>query len=93
MTTSPVVRRRRAAVLPAGRITLREIAQALGISVITLRRRIRPTRDRKTRQLWTERLDLKVRQRGRSLPVYHARRMLVEEWAPHITGHDLPLRD
>jgi hypothetical protein len=93
MTTSPVVRRRRAAVLPSGRMTMREIAHELGMSVITLRRRIRPTGDRETRRLWTERLDLQYRARGESLPVYHARRTRVEEWGPEIKGRDLPVSD
>ncbi len=85
--------RRRAAVLDASRMTLREIADALGLSVITLRRRIRPAGDRETRRLWTERLDLQCRARGQSLPVYHARRKRVEEWGPEIAGRDMPVVD
>lgn len=85
--------RRRAAVLPSSRMTMREIADSLGLSVITLRRRIRPTGDRETRRLWAERLDLQYRARGQSLPVYHARRTRVEEWGAAIKGCDLPVLD
>lgn len=74
-------------------MTFREIAALLGISVITLRRRVRPVGDEATRRLWVQRLDLKRRQRGDSLPVYHACRRRVEEWGPEIAGTDLPVRD
>jgi len=92
MTALPP-RRRRAAVLPPGRLTFREIAALLGISVIPLRRRVRPVGDQATRRLWAQRLDLKRRQRGDSLPVYHACRRRVEEWGPEITGTDPPVTD
>lgn len=91
MTEPP--HRRRAAVLPPGRMTFREIAVHLGISVITLRRRVRPVGDQATRRLWAQRLDLKRRQRGDSLPVYHACRRRVEEWGADIAGTDPPVRD
>jgi hypothetical protein len=38
-------------------------------------------------------LALKRRQRGDSLPVYHACRRRVEEWGPEIAGKDLPVED
>jgi len=91
--TALTTRRRRAAVLPPGRMTFREIADKLGISVITLRRRVRPVGDQATRRLWAQRLDLKHRRRGDSLPVYHACRRRVEEWGPEIAGTDLPVTD
>ncbi|WP_396222877.1 hypothetical protein [Gemmatimonas sp.] len=90
--TSPRARRR-AAVLPPGRLTFREIAAYLGISVITLRRRVRPVGDQPTRRLWAQRLDLKRRQRGDSLPVYHACRRRGAEWGAEIAGMDPPVRD
>ncbi len=74
-------------------MTFREIAAYLGISVITLRRRVRPVGDQATRQLWAQRLDLKRRLRGNSLPVYHACRRRVEECGAEIAGTDPPVRD
>ena len=74
-------------------MTFREIAAFLGISAITLRRRVRPIGDQVTRRLWAQRLDLKRRQRGDSLPVYHACRRRVEEWGPEIAGTDPPVTD
>lgn len=92
MTALPP-RRRRAAVLPPGRLTFREIAALLGISVITLRRRVRPVGDQVTRRIWAQRFDLKRRQRGDSMPVYHACCRRVEERGPEIAGTDVPVRD
>jgi hypothetical protein len=74
-------------------MTFREIAAFLGISVITLRRRVRPIGDQATRRLWAQRLSLKHRRRGDSLPVYHACRRRVEEWGPEIAGTDPPVTD
>ena len=90
---TPTVARRRPAVLPPGRMTFREIAAFLGISVVTLRRRVRPIGDHSTRRLWAQRLDLKRRLRGNSLPVYHACRRRVEQWGPQIAGTDPPVAD
>lgn len=85
--------RRRAAVLPPGRASLREAAGILGISVITLRRRIRPSGEVATRREWAARLDLKRRSRGNSLPVYHVCRRRLIEWAREIGGQDPPVED
>ena len=90
---TPPQPRRRAVVLHADRLTFREIAARLGVSVITVRRRVRPTGDLVTRRLWAERLDLKCRGRGKSIPVYHARRARVDQWASEIAGRDRPVDD
>jgi hypothetical protein len=74
-------------------MTFREIAAFLGVSAITLRRRVRPIGDQVTRRLWAQRLDLKHRRRGDSLPVYHACRRRVAEWGAEIAGMDPPGRD
>ena len=92
MTSAPT-RRRRAAVFPPGRMTLREINDKLGKSVITLRRRVRPVGDQVTRRICAQRFDLKRRQRGDSMPVYHACCRRVEERGPEIAGTDVPVRD
>jgi hypothetical protein len=78
MTSAPT-RRRRGAVFPPGRITLR--------------RRVRPVGDQVTRRIWAQRFDLKRRQRGDSMPVYHACCRRVEERGPEIAGTDVPVRD
>ena len=84
---------RRAVVLPPRRITFREMAAEAGVSVITLRRRLRPVHDVETRRLWATRLDLKRRPRGRSLPVFHACRRRFAEWRDEISGGDVPVVD
>jgi hypothetical protein len=69
------------------------MAKEAGVSVVTLRRRLRPVRDIETRRLWATRLDLKQRPRGDSLAVFHACRKRFADWRNEISGGDLPVPD
>lgn len=79
--------------LPAGLVTFCEIVDPLGISAVTLRRRVRLSSEHVSRRLWSQRLDPKRRDQGDSLPVYHACRRRFEAWWPEIAGTDPPVTD
>ena len=82
---------RRAVALTSDRLTFAAMAAELGISMSTLRRHIRPVGDSTARALWVERLDLRERARGTSIPVYHASKARLAEWRWVIRGEDPPV--
>lgn len=82
---------RRAVALTCDRVTFAVMAAELGISLSTLRRQIRPVGDATTRALWVERLDLRERARGASLPVYHASKARFAEWRWVLREEDPPV--